>query len=55
MTFSALRGGGVGWRSQSLGGFVAAQKPFVYLKEAQKQSLGSLLTSDMLDISSISV
>ena len=52
MTFSAL-GGGVGrQRSHSLGDFFAAQKTFVSLKKAPKQTLCSLLTSDMLDIAS---
>ena len=60
MTFSQLGGGGGGgggggWRSHSLGDFFAAQKPFVGLKEAQKQTLCSLLTSDMLNIASNSV
>ena len=47
--FSILRGGG-GRRSHSLGDFFTAQKSFVCLKEALKQTLCSLLTSDMLDI-----
>ena len=58
MTFSALGGwggGGGGRRSHSLGDFFATQKPFVCLKEAPKQTLCSLLTSDMLDIASNSV
>ena len=42
--------GGAGWRSHSLRDFFAAQKTFVCLKEAPKQALCSLLTSDMLDI-----
>ena len=46
---------GGGRRSHSLGDFFAAQKPFVCLKEAPKQTLCSLLTSDMLDIASNSV
>ena len=49
-------GGGGGRRSHSLGDFVAAQKPFVCLKQAPKQqTLCSLLTSDMLDIASNSM
>ena len=48
-------GGGGGRRSHSLGDFFATQKPFVCLKEAPKQTLCSLLTSDMLDIASNSV
>ena len=40
LNFSALGGGGgVGWRSCSLGDLLAAQKPFVCLKEAQQQTL----------------
>ena len=39
------RGGG-----EAVGYCFAAQKPFVCLEEAQKQTLCSLLTSDMLDI-----
>ena len=39
VTFSALRGGGDGWRSHSLGDLFATQKPFVCLKEARKQTL----------------
>ena len=39
----------------NLGIFFAAQKPFVFLKEAPTQTLCSLLTSDLLDIASISV
>ena len=35
--------------------FFATQKPFVCLQEAPKQTLCSLLTSDMLDIASNSV
>ena len=54
VTFSALGGGG-SRRSHSLGEFVAAEKPFVNLKEAPKQTLCSLLTSDMLDMASISM
>ena len=46
---SALGGG---WRSQSLGAYIYAQKLFVCLKEAPKQPLCSLLTLDMLDIAS---
>ena len=46
------RGGGGGRRSNSLGDFVAAQNLFVCLQEAQKQTLCSLLSSDMLDIAS---
>ena len=53
--FSHKGGRGLGQSSQSLGDFVAAQKPFVCLQEAQKQTLCSLLTSDMLDIASNSV
>ena len=57
MTFSAL--GGVGGRrrsgSHSLGDFFAAQKAFVCLKKAPKQTLCSLPTSDMLDIASKSM
>ena len=45
MTFSALGGGP---RSHSLGEFFAAQKTFVSLKKAPKQTLCSLVTSDML-------
>ena len=41
-----------GRRSHSSSDFFAAQKHFVCLKEAQKQTLCSLLTSDMLDIAS---
>ena len=41
--------------AHSLGDFFATQKPFVCLKEAPKQTLCSLLTSDMLDIASNSV
>ena len=55
MTFSALGGGGGGGggrRSHSLGDFVAAEEPFVSLKEAPKQTLCSLLTSDMLGMAS---
>ena len=53
MTFSALGGGGGGGRrSHSLGDFFAAQKAFVCLKKAPKQTLCSLPTSDMLDITS---
>ena len=48
-------GGGAGRRSHFLGDFFAAQKPFVCLKEAPKQTLCSLLTSDMLDIASNSM
>ena len=60
MTFSALGGrgegwGGGGWRSHSLSDFVAAQKPLVCLQDALKQTLYSLLTSDMLDFASNSV
>ena len=60
VTFSPLRGvgwgaGGGGRRSTSLGDFVAAQKHFVCLQEAPKQTLCSLLTSDMLDIASNSL
>ena len=58
MTFSALGGGGGvggGRRSHSLGDFLATQKPFVCLKEAPKQTLCSLLASEMLDIASNSV
>ena len=53
MTFSALGGGvgggGGGHRSHSLGDLFAAQKPFVCHKEAPKQTLCLLLTSEMLD------
>ena len=47
--FSALGegggvGGGGGWGSHSLVDFLAAQKPFLFLKEAPKQTLYSLLT-----------
>ena len=45
-------GGGGGQRSHSLGDFFAAQKTFVSLKKAPKQTLCSLPTSDMLDITS---
>ena len=59
MTFSALGGGGGGGgggqRSHSLGDFFAAQKTFVCLKKATKQTLCSLPTSDMLDIASNSI
>ena len=58
MTFSALGGGrcgGGGRRSHSLGDFFAAQKTFVSLKKAPKQTFCSLPTSDMLDIASISM
>ena len=55
MTFSALGGGGGGWRSHSLGDFVGAQKTFVVLKKAPKQTICSLPTSDMLDIASNSM
>ena len=58
VTFSALGwgGGGVRWSEVTLlRCFFAAQKPFVCLKEAPKQTLRSLLTSDMLDIASNSV
>ena len=48
-------GGGGGQRSHSLGDFFAAQKTFVSLKKAPKQTLCSLLTSDMLDIASNSM
>ena len=44
--------GGGGLRSHSLGDFFATQKPFACLKEAQKHTLCSFLTSDMLDIAS---
>ena len=50
--FGHTRGGWVGGcgghRSHSLGDFVAAQKPFVCNKEAPKQTLCLLLTSEML-------
>ena len=39
-----------GRRSHSLRDFFAAQKPFVCFKEAPKQTLCSLWTLDMLDI-----
>ena len=52
MTFSTLGGG---QRSHFLGDFVAAQKSFVCLQEAPKQTMCSLLTSHMLDIASNSV
>ena len=39
----------------SLGDFFTAQKPCVSLQEAPKQTLCSLLTSDMLDIASNSM
>ena len=61
VTFFRLKGGyqgggGNGRRSHFLGDFfVATQKPFVCLKEVPKQTLCSLLTSDMLDIASNSV
>ena len=58
MTFSALGGGvggGGGLRSHSLGDFFAAQKTFVSLKKAPKQTLCSLPTSHMLDIASNSM
>ena len=55
MTFSALGGGGAGWRSHSLGDFCAAQKTFETLKKAPKQTLCSLQTSDMVDIASNSM
>ena len=57
MTFSALGGGGGGRRSEVtlLRGFFAAQKTFVCLKKATKQTLCSLPTSDMLDIASNSM
>ena len=49
-----VRGGGGrgrgGQRTNFLGNFIAAQKPFVSLKKASKQTLCSLLTSDKLDI-----
>ena len=45
-------GGGGGRRSHSLGNFFAAQKTFVSLKKAPKQTLCSLPTSDLLDIAS---
>ena len=41
-----LRGGG-GLRSHSLGDVSDAQEPYVCLKEAPKQTLCSLLSSDM--------
>ena len=43
---------GEGRRSLYLGDFFAAQKTFVSLKKAPKQTLCSLPTSDMLDITS---
>ena len=60
MKFSALGGGGGGggegggrWSEVTLlRRFFAAQKHLVCLKEASKPTLCSLLTSDMLDISS---
>ena len=58
MTFSALGeggGGGGGQRSHSLGDFFDAQKAFVCIKKAPKQTLCSLPTSDMLDIASKSM
>ena len=55
VTFSTLGGGRGGWRWHSLGDFFATQKPFVCLKKDPKQTLCSLLTSDMLDIASNSV
>ena len=54
VTFSALGGGG-GQRSHSFGDFFAAQKTFVSLKKAPKQTLCSLPTSHMLDIASNSM
>ena len=45
------RGGG-GLRSHSLGAFTVAQKAFACLKKAPKQTVCSLLTSDMLDVAS---
>ena len=48
VTFSALG-------SHSLGDFFAAQKTFVSLKKAPKQTLCSVPTSDMLDIASNSM
>ena len=41
--------------THSLGDFFAVQKPFVCLQEVPKQTLCSLLTSDLLDIASNSV
>ena len=57
MTFSALGGVGEGGgrRSHSLGDFFAAQKTFVSLKNAPKQTLCSLPISHMLDIASNSM
>ena len=58
MTFSALgggMGGGGGRRSHSLGDFLAAQKAFVCLKKAPKQTLCSLPTSEMQYIASNSM
>ena len=46
---------GGGQRSHSLGHFFPAQKRFVCLKEAPKQTLCSLLTSGMLDVASNSM
>ena len=48
-------GGGGGRRSHSWGDFFAAHKPFLCIKEAPKQILCSLPTSDMLDIASNSM
>ena len=48
-------GGGGGPRSHSLGDFFAVQKPFVCLKEAPKQTLCSLLSSDIIYIASNSM
>ena len=42
----------LGQRSHSLCDVLATQKPFVCLKEVPKQSLCSLLASEMLDIAS---
>ena len=59
MTFSALGGrwggGGGGRRSHSLGDFFAAQKTFVSLNKAPKQTLCSLPVSHKLDIASNSM
>ena len=55
VTFSALGAGDGGRRSHSLDEFCAAQNPFLCPMEAPKQTLYSLLTSDMPDIAGNSV
>ena len=56
VTFPALGGKvGGGQGSHSLSDFLAAQKAFVSLMKAPKQTLGSLPASDKLDLASNSM